>query len=65
MRPDRAVIVVTHDSQIFSFADRIAYLDDGCLVRFEANAAMYDTREANQSASRHEWAARWRDDRDT
>jgi putative ABC transport system ATP-binding protein len=54
VRPDRAVIVVTHDSRIFGFADRIAYLDDGRLVRFEANAAMHDTREANQSASGHD-----------
>jgi putative ABC transport system ATP-binding protein len=37
VRPHRAVIVVTHDSRIFGFADRIAYLEDGRLVRFEAN----------------------------
>ena len=28
-REDRCVIVVTHDSRIFSFADRIAEMDDG------------------------------------
>jgi putative ABC transport system ATP-binding protein len=28
-RPDRAVLVVTHDSRIFSFADRIAEMEDG------------------------------------
>ncbi len=28
-RPDRAVIVVTHDSRIFPFADRIAEMEDG------------------------------------
>jgi putative ABC transport system ATP-binding protein len=28
-RPDRCVIVVTHDSRIFSFADRIAEMEDG------------------------------------
>jgi putative ABC transport system ATP-binding protein len=27
--PDRAVIVVTHDSRIYSFADRIATMSDG------------------------------------
>jgi len=27
--PDRCVIVVTHDSRIFSFADRIAEMEDG------------------------------------
>jgi len=29
MQADRAVIVVTHDSRIFSFADRIAEMEDG------------------------------------
>lgn len=28
-RPDRCVIVVTHDSRIFNFADRIAEMEDG------------------------------------
>jgi putative ABC transport system ATP-binding protein len=28
-RPDRCVIVVTHDSRIFPFADRIAEMEDG------------------------------------
>jgi putative ABC transport system ATP-binding protein len=27
--PDRALVVVTHDSRIFGFADRIARMDDG------------------------------------
>jgi putative ABC transport system ATP-binding protein len=30
--PDRALIVVTHDSRIFGFADRIAHMDDGKVV---------------------------------
>lgn len=29
LQPDRTVIVVTHDSRIFSFADRIAEMEDG------------------------------------
>ena len=29
---DRALIVVTHDSRIFEFADRIAHMDDGRVV---------------------------------
>ncbi len=29
VRPDRAVIVVTHDERIFGFADRIAHMADG------------------------------------
>ena len=35
VRPDRAVIVVTHDSRVFDFADRIAEMDDGRIVRTE------------------------------
>jgi putative ABC transport system ATP-binding protein len=30
--PGRALIVVTHDSRIFEFADRIVHLDDGQIV---------------------------------
>jgi putative ABC transport system ATP-binding protein len=29
VKPGRAVVVVTHDSRVFSFADRIAHMDDG------------------------------------
>ena len=36
VREDRAVIVVTHDSRVFEFADRIAHMDDGRIVRTEA-----------------------------
>jgi putative ABC transport system ATP-binding protein len=35
--PDRAVIVVTHDNRIFSFADRIAHISDGKISHIEAN----------------------------
>ena len=31
-RPDRALIVVTHDPRIFGFADRIARMDDGKII---------------------------------
>ena len=37
VREDRAVIVVTHDSRVFDFADRIAHMDDGRIVRTEAS----------------------------
>jgi putative ABC transport system ATP-binding protein len=36
VQPDRAVIVVTHDSRVYSFADRIASMEDG---RIESVAA--------------------------
>jgi putative ABC transport system ATP-binding protein len=35
VRRDRAVIVVTHDSRVFDFADRIAHMDDGRIVKTE------------------------------
>jgi putative ABC transport system ATP-binding protein len=35
VQPDRAVIVVTHDSRVFNYADAIAYMDDGRIVRTE------------------------------
>jgi putative ABC transport system ATP-binding protein len=31
-KPGRALIVVTHDSRIFDFADRIAHMDDGKII---------------------------------
>jgi len=33
--PDRALVVVTHDARIMDFADRIAVMDDGRIVRIE------------------------------
>ncbi len=39
VRPDRAVLVVTHDSRVFGFADRIAHMNDGVIVRTEINGA--------------------------
>jgi len=35
VRPDRAVMVVTHDNRIFGFADSIARMDDGRIVKVE------------------------------
>ena len=32
---DRALVIVTHDARIFGFADRIAVMDDGRIVRLE------------------------------
>jgi len=36
VRPDRAVLVVTHDNRIFGFADTIARMDDGRIVKVES-----------------------------
>jgi putative ABC transport system ATP-binding protein len=35
VRPDRAVVVVTHDNRVFHFGDRIAHMDDGRIVEVE------------------------------
>ena len=36
LEKDRAVIVVTHDARVFYFGDRIAYMNDGRVVKVEA-----------------------------
>lgn len=35
LAPDRAVIVVTHDSRIYEFADQIHYMADGVITKVE------------------------------
>ena len=35
VRSDRGVVVVTHDSRVFDFADRIAHMNDGRIVNTE------------------------------
>lgn len=32
VRPDRAVVVVTHDNRVFHFGDRVTRMDDGAIV---------------------------------
>jgi putative ABC transport system ATP-binding protein len=39
VRPDRAVIIVTHDSRVFHFAHRIAQMDDGRIVEVRKEVA--------------------------
>ncbi len=38
VRPDRAVVVVTHDNRVFDFGDRVAHMDDGRIVKVEEKA---------------------------
>ncbi len=38
--PDRALIIVTHDSRIFEFADRIARMDDGLIADVTPSQAL-------------------------
>jgi putative ABC transport system ATP-binding protein len=39
VRPDRAVVVVTHDNRVFRFGERIAHMDDGRIVAVEEPTA--------------------------
>jgi putative ABC transport system ATP-binding protein len=36
VHPERAVIVVTHDNRVFHFADAIAHMDDGRILKTES-----------------------------
>ena len=38
VQPGRAVIVVTHDSRVFGFGDRIVYMSDGLIEKVETPA---------------------------
>jgi len=35
VHPDRAAIVVTHDPRVYAYADRIAHMEDGLIVKVE------------------------------
>src|SRR5262249_18961138 len=37
-KPDRCVIVVTHDNRIFKYADRMTFMEDGRIDRTETNS---------------------------
>ncbi len=39
---DRAVMIVTHDNRIFSYADRIARMDDGRIIEVQETAAGHE-----------------------
>lgn len=41
-QPDRSVIVVTHDNRIFKYADRIASMDDGRVLKIEQNSTSHE-----------------------
>jgi putative ABC transport system ATP-binding protein len=48
VRPDRAVIVVTHDSRVLDFADTIAHMDDGRITDVEPGTGMPRGLAVNQ-----------------
>ncbi|MEY3021931.1 MAG: Macrolide export ATP-binding/permease protein MacB [Planctomycetota bacterium] len=50
-RPDRAVVVVTHDDRIFHLADSIAHVNDGVIDRIESGAVAHAA--AGRSRTEH------------
>jgi putative ABC transport system ATP-binding protein len=53
VRPDRAVVVVTHDNRVFHFGDRIARMDDGAIVSVEEQNASETLHELPHSSYIH------------
>jgi len=51
--PGRAVIIVTHDNRIFSYADRIARMDDGMIVAVDANRSGEKPRFVHETVPIH------------
>ena len=47
LRSDRAVVVVSHDSRVFHFADRMARMDDGRIVQIRSQQASLEDRHAD------------------
>ena len=42
VQPDRAVIVVTHDSRVYDFGDRIVSVNDGGIEKIETDRANFN-----------------------
>ena len=48
VRPDRAVIVVTHDNRVLDFADTIAHMEDGRITHVEPGEGTARAMAVNQ-----------------
>jgi putative ABC transport system ATP-binding protein len=46
LKNDRSLIIVTHDARIFEFADRIAKMDDGCVMKVVDNGELHQMQNA-------------------
>ncbi|ESS68816.1 phosphonate-transporting ATPase [Methyloglobulus morosus KoM1] len=48
LQKDRALVIVTHDARVFNFADRIAEMDDGHIIKVvdSANGTQTSLKEA-------------------
>jgi putative ABC transport system ATP-binding protein len=58
VRPDRAVIVVTHDSRVFHYAHSIAHMDDGRIVHTTrgSDASGFGGRAASSGSFKETYA---------
>ena len=45
VRSDRAVIVVTHDSRVFEFGDRVVHMNDGRIERVDEREVADETQD--------------------
>lgn len=52
VHPERAVIVVTHDNRVFHFADAIAHMDDGRILKTETRQTEAAHLNSGRGASR-------------
>ncbi len=57
IEPDRAVIVVTHDSRVFSFGDRIIHMSDGSVERVKGRMPLVAEVEGHRESIHHNSAA--------
>lgn len=48
----RAVIVVTHDPRVYEFGDRIAYMEDGRIVKIDEDGIRHEERSADGGLER-------------
>jgi putative ABC transport system ATP-binding protein len=39
---DRAIVIVTHDSRMLTYADRVVHIEDGCIVREHKRVVVHD-----------------------
>jgi putative ABC transport system ATP-binding protein len=47
VKPDRAVVVVTHDTRIYDYADSIAYMEDGVITKVEIKNQSKETQHVH------------------
>lgn len=50
LQKDRTLVIVTHDARIFEFADRIAEMDDGHIIRVRAQGDAENPKLTNHEA---------------